>query len=170
MYHCEITSLGAMLKTTLDTIPQNIPYLRAWQGPPLDNIKIGLHWKTDHTIGERFFVKSIPDEVMEPLLNRDDTISLHVEDTNAKSFAETAAMVNNLSLVITGDTVIAHLAGALGIPTWILLSHDCDWRWLRKRLDSPWYPSVRLFRQKELNDWVGVINEVRSALDAMGTI
>jgi ADP-heptose:LPS heptosyltransferase len=69
-----------------------------------------------------------------------------------------------LDLVISVDTSIAHLAAALGKPTWILLRYDTDWRWLQKRADSPWYPSVRLFRQKGPGAWDGVIAEVAAAL------
>lgn len=79
-------------------------------------------------------------------------------------FMDTAAVMHSLDLVITSDTSIAHLAGALGIPTWLLLSHPADWRWLRDRTDSPWYPTIRIFRQEKHNDWHAVIQAVRKAL------
>jgi ADP-heptose:LPS heptosyltransferase len=81
-------------------------------------------------------------------------------------FAETAALVSCLDLVITVDTSVAHLAGALGRPTWILLPYAPDWRWLLDRDDSPWYPSVRLFRQTETRDYASVIGRVRAELEA----
>jgi ADP-heptose:LPS heptosyltransferase len=71
----------------------------------------------------------------------------------------------NLDLVITVDTSIAHLAGALGVPVWIALVHSPDWRWMLQRSDSPWYPSARLFRQPHPGDWQSVVQEMAAALD-----
>jgi hypothetical protein len=82
--------------------------------------------------------------------------------------ADTAAMIAALDLVITVDTAIAHLAGALGKPVWVLLPFSADWRWLRGRADSPWYPTARLFRQPALGDWAGVVTQVGNALIASG--
>jgi ADP-heptose:LPS heptosyltransferase len=82
-------------------------------------------------------------------------------------FAETAALVSRLDLVITVDTSVAHLAGALGRPTWILLPYLPDWRWLLDRDDSPWYPTVRLFRQDKTRDYGIVVARARSELDVM---
>ncbi len=79
-------------------------------------------------------------------------------------FAETAAALSHLDLVITVDTSVAHLAGALGRPTWVLLPYAPDWRWLLDREDSPWYPTARLFRQKTAGDWPDVAREVAAAL------
>jgi ADP-heptose:LPS heptosyltransferase len=79
-------------------------------------------------------------------------------------FGETAALIANLDLVITVDTAIAHLAGAMGRPVWILLPKASDWRWLLDRSDSPWYPTARLFRQSTPGEWNPVIAEVASAL------
>jgi len=81
------------------------------------------------------------------------------------SFAETAALIAQLDLVITVDTAVAHVAGALGKPVWIALPFTPDWRWQLKRDDSPWYPQMRLFRQSKRNDWSDVIERLRSALD-----
>ncbi|WP_315833191.1 tetratricopeptide repeat protein [Bradyrhizobium prioriisuperbiae] len=80
------------------------------------------------------------------------------------SFADVAAIIANLDLVITIDSAIAHLAGAMGKPVWILLAGFSDWRWLRDREDTPWYPQARLFRQTEAGDWAGVVARVREAL------
>ena len=82
-------------------------------------------------------------------------------------FADTAALVANLDLVIACDTAVAHLAGAMGKPVWILNRFDGCWRWLTGRDDSPWYPSARLFTQTTANDWPGVIDRVKAELEAL---
>ena len=79
-------------------------------------------------------------------------------------FAETAALMCNLDLVISVDTSIAHLAGALGLSVWVLLAIPCDWRWQYQRTDSPWYPTMRLFRQSDPGDWAPVLNTVRDEM------
>ncbi|HEX5245090.1 MAG TPA: glycosyltransferase family 9 protein, partial [Tepidisphaeraceae bacterium] len=81
-----------------------------------------------------------------------------------RDFADTAALIANLDLVISVDTAVAHLAGALGKPVWTLISYAPDWRWLLDREDSPWYPTMRLFRQRMRRDWVEVMQRVREAL------
>ena len=81
-----------------------------------------------------------------------------------EDFADTAAVISNLDLVITVDTAVAHLAGAMGIPVWLALPLIPDWRWLLDRDDSPWYPSMRLFRQKERGDWASVFDRLAEAL------
>ncbi len=85
-------------------------------------------------------------------------------DTEHGAFMDTAAIMMNLDLVITSDTSVAHLAGALGVPVWVALPFVPDWRWLLDRSDSPWYPTMRLFRQKRLGDWKGVFGEIEAAL------
>jgi len=82
-------------------------------------------------------------------------------------FMDTAAIMMNLDLVITSDTSIPHLAGALGVPVWLALPHVPDWRWLLNRNDSPWYPTMRLFRQNRAGDWAGVFEEIEAALQRM---
>jgi ADP-heptose:LPS heptosyltransferase len=95
------------------------------------------------------------------LLERTDIIDL---TTHLSDFSETAALVSCLDLVITVDTSIAHLAGTMGCPTWIMLPHTPDYRWMLDRDDSPWYPTVRLFRQTEAGDYAAVIARVREEL------
>jgi ADP-heptose:LPS heptosyltransferase len=82
-------------------------------------------------------------------------------------FADAAAIMANLDLVISVDTAAAHLAGAMGKPVWVLLSYMSDWRWLLQREDSPWYPTARLFRQPALNDWESVLQRVAGELDKL---
>jgi hypothetical protein len=81
-----------------------------------------------------------------------------------KDFADTAGLVAAMDLIVTVDTSVAHLAGALGKPTWVLLPYNPDWRWLLGRADSPWYPTMRLFRQKNIGAWAAVLDEVAAAL------
>jgi ADP-heptose:LPS heptosyltransferase len=84
-------------------------------------------------------------------------------------FSDTAALCAAVDLVVTVDTSIAHLAGALGKPAWILLPAKPDWRWLLERADSPWYPSARLIRQQPGDSWAGALAQVRAGLDAMAS-
>ena len=85
-----------------------------------------------------------------------------------KSFADTAAIISLLDVIISVDTAVAHLAGALGAKTWILLPYVAEWRWLLDRADSPWYRTARLFRQPALNDWTGAVAAVGEALREIG--
>jgi tetratricopeptide (TPR) repeat protein len=89
------------------------------------------------------------------------------EDAARAAFMDTAAVMQHLDLVISADTAIAHLAGGLGVPVWVALSAITDWRWLRGRDDSPWYPSMRLFRQKTLGDWEGVFDRLAAELNRL---
>jgi len=84
---------------------------------------------------------------------------------NVRDFGDTAAALSKLDLIITVETEAAHLAGALGKPTWVLLAHVPAWRWLLDRTDSPWYPTLRLFRQTEAGDWPAVIAVLAQALE-----
>jgi hypothetical protein len=98
------------------------------------------------------------------LTERRDIIGL---GPSLASFADTAALISQLDLVISVDTSVAHLAGALGRPVWVLLPFVPDWRWLLDRDDSPWYPTARLFRQNDSRDWRGVVERVRAALQEL---
>lgn len=109
--------------------------------------------------------RSLPPDLAAELLALPGAVSLMPEDTGAKDFADTAAIVSGLERVITVDTAMAHLAGALGKPVWILLSHDPDWRWGWSGQTTPWYPTARLFRQTTPGDWRPVLDAVRAALD-----
>jgi Tfp pilus assembly protein PilF len=189
-----LLSLPYLCRTRLDSIPAALPYLQAppallsrWQNQlPADGLRVGLVWKG--SVGfENDADRSLPSlEVLLPLGSVAGVrwISLQKgagEDEAAQppaalpllnlgsrvgSFADTAAIVAGLDLVIAVDTAVAHLAGALGKPCWLLLpAYKTDWRWLTGRSDSPWYPGVmRLFRQPEMGAWAAVIEDVRQAL------
>jgi tetratricopeptide (TPR) repeat protein len=190
--HCPLLSLPRLFGTTLATIPAQVPYLRvppaavgAWAeriggGPGL---RVGLVWSgslvgvvdrrpVDLRLlrplfaipGMRWFSLQVGDSARDlALLDGAGIVDLSRE---LSDFAETAAAMCCLDLVVSIDTAVAHLAGALGRPTWVLLSYHPDWRWLIERTDSPWYPSARLFRQKTPGDWPGVITEVATATSA----
>src|SRR4029434_1649904 len=93
-------------------------------------------------------------------------IGTDIDETHG-AFMDTAAIMMNLDLVITSYTSAAHVAGALGVPVWVALPFVPDWRWLLDRSDSPWYPTMRLFRQKKAEDWAGVFEEIEAALEAL---
>jgi hypothetical protein len=84
-----------------------------------------------------------------------------------EDFADTAALMANLDLIVTIDTAAAHLAGALAKPVWVMLRHPPDWRWMLHREDSPWYPTMRLFRQERRGDWTAPIGRIAQALHAL---
>jgi hypothetical protein len=88
-------------------------------------------------------------------------------DQAAGPFMDTAAIIANLDLVISVDTSITHLAGAMAAPTWLALNYASDWRWLLDREDSPWYPTLRIFRQRRLGDWPGVFHEMAAELERL---
>jgi ADP-heptose:LPS heptosyltransferase len=98
-----------------------------------------------------------------------DAAGLDIADLRPEieDMADTGALISQLDLVIAADTSVAHLAGALGKPVWVMLPYAPDWRWLLDREDSPWYPTMRLFRQAELGDWGPVVAKVRDALDSL---
>ena len=160
--HLPISQLPLLFKTTIDTIPHRIPYLKA------DKLeiphKIGWCWESGNQWSNAHF-KSIPQIWIEPLMEKFGGISLQVKDLNVDNFAATATIINSLDLIISVDTATAHLAGALGKPVWILLHQIADWRWMKDRTDNLWYPTARLFRQKAFGDWKSVLAEVESELD-----
>ncbi len=190
--HCPLMSLPLACGLRLDQLPGPVPYLaadsratEAWRrrlgAEP--GLTVGLAWAGNPAHGNDR-QRSLPFERLSPLLSLPGLrfVSLQVGpraadlaglpqaaailDVSAEltDFAATAALVQSLDLVIAVDTAIVHLAGALGHPAWVLLAHAPDWRWLKDRSDSPWYPSLRLFRQRQPGDWEGVIAEVAVAL------
>ncbi|HEY8574101.1 FkbM family methyltransferase [Phenylobacterium sp.] len=147
---------------TLQTIPAE-PYLKAPPALAQKGARIGLAVRGNprHANDAN---RSLPPKLAERLMDLPGAVSLLPEDTGAADFADTAAIVASLDLVISVDTSVAHLAGALGKPVWILLPHiGTDWRWMRGRDDSPWYPTARLFRQSEQGGWAATVQAVLAA-------
>ena len=189
--HCPIGSLPLAFNTRLDTIPAQTSYLppppqtriQTWDARlgPRDRLRVGLVWsgsrthRNDHnrSTSLRMLSRLLDVDASFVSLQKDirenDRAELekcNIIDFTADlaDFADTAALVKCLDLVISVDTSVAHLAGALGCPTWILLPWTPDYRWLLHRDDSPWYPSVRLFRQNETCDYASVLDRVRTEL------
>jgi hypothetical protein len=180
------------LRVRLETLAAPDSYLAAdaelaaaWRArlPGGGRPRIGLAW-SGNPAHRNDRGRSVPLDTLEPLVSADaDWICLQTEfrdgDTETMGelgvfapdqalltdFADTAAIVSQLDLVISVDTSVAHLAGAMGKPVWILLPHMPDFRWLLERDDSPWYPSARLFRQPRAGDWRSVITWARRELD-----
>ncbi len=189
--YCPIMSLPYAMKTTLDTIPAEIPYLFAdaekvagWKKTlgKTNKKRVGLVW-AGSTKHENDANRSLALDALDSLLQVDvEWHSLHKEyrlhdqgilhqypqllqhQDAIQDFSDTAALIECLDLVITVDTSVAHLAGAMGKPVWILIPFAPDYRWLLDREDSPWYPTARLFRQPVLNDWDSVIPKIIQAL------
>jgi tetratricopeptide (TPR) repeat protein len=164
-YWTRYFSLPGVLGVTAETIPGQ-PYLAAphdRRGAGEGFSGIGVCWRASPT-GFNGGQKTVPDAAVAPLLAR-GAVSLHPEDTGARDFADTAAILERLDLVVSIDTSVAHLAGALGKPCWTLLPRvRCDWRWGRGRATSPWYPTMRLYRQAAAGEWDAVIARVMADL------
>ncbi len=192
--YCPLMSLPYVFKTTLETIPAPIPYVFADQRSVAQwkqrlgfqhSLRVGLVWSgsAGHKNDSN---RSIPLELMLPLLelpiewhalhkeyrasdlvmlDQESRIKRHEEELN--DLSDTAALVDCLDIVISVDTSVAHLAGAMGKQVWVLLPFVPDFRWLLDRDDSPWYPTVRLFRQDKRRDWGVVLSEVRDSLSAL---
>ena len=192
-YYCPLMSLPLAFNTELDSIPAASPYLAPepshlsiWQarlGPSL-RPRVGLVWSGNPTHANDHN-RSIPFAWIAPLLTSDcQFVSLQKEhhhdderaldaagvlrvDSYLNNFSDTAALCSLMDVVISVDTSVAHLAGALGKPLWVLLPYVADWRWLTERSDTPWYPAGRLFRQGKVGDWAGVIVAVQEALSTL---
>ncbi|GLU31841.1 hypothetical protein Busp01_16830 [Trinickia caryophylli] len=191
-FHIPLLSLPYAFGTAPHTIPAEVPYLgvaesrvKAWRGRlgMRTRMRIGLAWSgnAEHR-NDR--ARSLPLAALDPLMSlgvewvslqkgvreRDwatlAAMPIRTFDAQLTDFSETAALMLSLDLVIAVDTAVAHLAGALAVPVWILLPYLAEWRWLNGRSDSPWYPSARLFRQPARGRWDAAIDAVRSALAA----
>ena len=152
-------SIPLLLGTTLETIPSGlfVPSTASGTGVGLATKGNPGHWNDAN--------RSLPKAAAQALGALSGAVSLDPADTGARDMRDTADIIDGLDLVISVDTSVAHLAGAMGKPCWLLLPYKADWRWLRDRTDSPWHPSIRLFRQAAPGDWGGVIAEVGEALN-----
>jgi hypothetical protein len=197
-FYIHMLSLPKAFRTEISTIPGNVPYLspkeeylEKWKNLQLsaNTINVGIVWAGDPGNLRNSFRSIVPDAlrplacvrgvrffslqkgmtatcgpaVFEPTQFVDLSSEIH-------DFADTAAIVTKLDLVITVCTSVAHLTGALGKPVWVLLAKPADWRWLEGRNDSPWYPTMRLFRQTRQGDWSSAIEDVVTALRDMASV
>ena len=195
-YHIPLMSLPRIFDTTLETIPAQVPYLHAEAGLMQqwrrrvqgDGLKVGLVWAGSPT-HRRDRYRSLTLKQLAPLLNLQNVsfyslqmgpaaqqiaaapadIGLVDPGAEITDFADTAAIIANLDLVISVDTSVAHLAGALGKPVWLLVYSPGEWRWLLDREDSPWYPTMRLFRQGSDGNWELVLQRLVAALQQITT-
>lgn len=188
--HCPMLSLPPAFRTTVDTIPAAVPYVRpdpaltaAWRAKmgPRRAPRVGVVW-AGRPDNQNDASRSMPVESLAPWL--DMGVELHClqkevspadrawaqtrgvifHDHDLADLADTAALAMTMDTVVSVCTSVAHLAGALGLPVWIALCFAADWRWLMNRADSPWYPTARLFRQPAPGDWTTVVGEVAAEL------
>lgn len=190
-YHVALMDLPKCFNTTIDTIPYPAPYLsvddtqqKTWQerlGPKTKK-RIGLLWSPNKIafitrfrrieleqllsiVNDEYEFISLSYEVDENILSLLDKHNVKTFHENLNGFYNTAGLISQLDLVISIDTVIPHLSGALGIPTWVMLTdYGCDWRWFMNRNDSPFYECMKLFRQTN-GTWDSVINQIKLELD-----
>jgi tetratricopeptide (TPR) repeat protein len=192
--HVALLSMPRAFRTGPDSIPARVPYLRAEPAKVSDwrdrigehGFKVGICWQGNKGVvadsGRSFAVRHLEAIARLPgirviSLQKNDGLEqlqdlpagMTVEtldgfDAGPDAFIDAAAVMESLDLVITADTVIAHLAGALGRPVWVALQHVPDWRWLLDRSDSPWYPTMKLFRQTKRGDWSGVFLAMEAEL------
>jgi hypothetical protein len=196
-FHCPLLSLPLAFDTTMETIPDAVPYLAAdpnavaaWRQrlAPLAGLKVGLVWAgspgptaTTRMVDKR---RSMALAQLQPLAGVAGVcfVSLQKGDAAAQlksapagfvihdwtdalhDLADTAALIEALDLVISVDTSVVHLAGALAKPVWMFNRFDSEWRWLLEREDSPWYPTLRQFRQPRPGDWASVVARMTDEL------
>src|SRR5437868_1139276 len=185
----EVVELPYIFRTQQEDLPLATNYLHV---PPhvlhdvaphpsaLDSFRVGLVW----SCGEWNPARSVPIELLRPLTHMPGcefwnlqggaprelwnslgpNTMLHDAKSSSDTILRLAGLIAQLDLIITPDTLAAHLAGALGVPAWVMLEHASDWRWMHTRSDSPWYPSLRLFRQPTAGDWLGCVRQMQSFL------
>ena len=195
--HCPLMSLPSLFGTTLATIPGGVPYLHPdsqrlshWRARmPAGKLKIGISWAgrathpNDHnrTMGLARFaaLASVPDTWFCSLQKGAASIEartpppgMHLVDWTDEltDFSDTAALIGALDMIISVDTAVVHVAGAMNKPAWVFLPLVPDWRWLLDRTDSPWYPSIRLFRQVKYKDWEKPIGDAVAELQSVGRL
>jgi hypothetical protein len=181
----EVTELPWAFRSTLETLPSNVPYIRV---PSADRERSRLNlqlsgkprvgilwasstWNPERSIRLAELAPILSDERFEffafqrdperaQLKHLGSRYNLHDTALHSPAIADTAADLTNMDLLITVDTMAAHLAGALAVPVWVMLPFEADWRWMLDRGDSPWYPTMRLFRQSQPRDWSAVVNPI----------
>ena len=167
----EIMELAHALRVTLDDLPGQVPYFRVQPAARYTSaFSIGLVAQAGAFVAWR----SIPADLLVACLSELPVALFSIQlgglpgatDVSTPDVLELASRLQALDLVITVDTMVAHLAGALGVHTWTLLPTPADWRWMDERSDSPWYPSMRLFRQPTPGDWTRVMEQVQRELAA----
>jgi Flp pilus assembly protein TadD len=193
--HCPLLTLPRIFNVNLTSIPSAVPYItpdadladkwrcRIETAVPRRNLKIGLVWSGSST-HRNDRNRSIPPEMFQTLTRISNASFFSLQKSgsapsgnladalidytpNLTDLADTAALINNLDLVISVDTAVAHLAGAMAKPVWSLLPFNADWRWMLDRNDSPWYPTMRLFRQPRSGDWQTPLRQIVEYLGAM---
>lgn len=185
-FQISLASIMRVLNVRIDTIPAPIPYLHGdpervarWREKlgAVQRRRIGVVWSGVTRYASQHW-RSLDDVALAQVLKADaEFISLQMEESavarsngvrqlgkDIADFAELAALIETLDAVVSIDTGVAHLAGALGKPVYLMLPFRADWRWLRDRDDTPWYPNMRLFRQQKFGDWQSVIANVHAAL------
>jgi hypothetical protein len=197
--HCPLLSLPLVFETTLETVPAEVPYLYLPEAShakmklfpwPEDGLRVGLLWAGNPTfLHDSYRFRSATLELFRPLVEMEGPhwFSLQIGEPAQElskapwatgivdlapmvdDMGDTAAQIAKMDLVITVDTAIAHLAGALGVPVWVLLPYTPDWRWLQDRPDTPWYPSMRLFRQSQPGDWTSVMEAMTAELKKLSS-
>lgn len=191
-FQVPMVSLPIVFQTTVATVPNRMPYIHIdpllvdrWKDYFAHDttFKIGVCWHGNIIHGREKFIPlayfaqlaDIPNVTLYSLqqhhgldqmnqLENPAAIKLFDEPIDQIPFLDTAAIMKNLDLVITVDTSIAHLAGSLNVPVWVILPTHADWRWMENRTDSPWYPTMRLFRQQNSSEWIHLLEEVCAAL------
>jgi hypothetical protein len=193
-YHCPVMSLPHALKTTVDTIPNQVPYFsvnqtkkQTWQARlgQKKQRRVGFvcsgnsGHKNDHNRSislqslQSLFDLPVEFHCLQKEIREDDVgfiqsqINIRTHSEFLHDFSDTAALIDAMDLVISVDTSVAHLAGALGKETWILLPYVPDYRWMLEREDSPWYPTATLFRQSVMGEWGSVIDDISHLLKSM---
>ena len=194
-FQISLLSLPRVLDLQLPDLPGQIPYLHADYSltkrfnallPNSNRLKVAIYWQGNPRYGgDRF--RSIPLKHFASIAQRDDIDFVSIQcvhglsqlpnvrglfplldlSSHLYSLNDVAAVMASMDLVIGSDTSLAHLAGAMGRPIWLLLNQAADWRWLLNRSDSPWYPTMRIFRQQKLGDWMSVFSHVNQQLDEL---
>jgi len=173
----ELSELPHAFRTTPQTIPAQTPYIHVTPRsfPPTNGINVGLMWQGSDWDPRR----SVPLQLFAGF-DRIAGVTLHIVqrghalmerpsgfgiNSGQDDLYEAARTIAALDLMVTIDSMPVHLAGAMGVPTWVLLHSHCDWRWMKNRTDSPWYPGMRLFRQRHPGNWPPVIAHVKKELE-----